>query len=92
MTIVKKLEDILEEKNLSMAELARKTGVPKSNISSWLCGANPNILQLLKVAEFLDVDLEYLLAGKRKIIQEPSLLYRTVVEEGTYEIIVRKMS
>jgi transcriptional regulator with XRE-family HTH domain len=63
----KNLQEILKNKKLNISELSRCTGVPKSNISSWMSGANPNVHQLIKVADYLKVDLEYLVTGKNKI-------------------------
>lgn len=89
--IAKHLEYLMDERDISAAELSRKTLVPKSNISSWLCGANPNILQLQKVAEYLGVELDYFISGRLRPVPEPHLLFRSSLNEGNYEIIIKKI-
>lgn len=58
------LKKIMIERGLSATELGSLCGVPKSNVVSWLNGSNPKTSQLVKVANFLEVSLDYLLTGK----------------------------
>jgi len=50
--LAKNLKSLIELKELTVSELARRTDVPKSNILTWLNGANPNLEQLDKVAQY----------------------------------------
>lgn len=85
------LINLLEEKNISLAELARQTNVPKSNLSSWLKGRSPNLDQLDKVARFLGTTIDFLAFGRRPKEQAPTLMYRAEIQSGTFEIIIRKI-
>jgi len=40
------LRKILNDRDITVASLARKTGVPKTNINTWLNGGNPQLDQL----------------------------------------------
>lgn len=80
---------VLDEKNISVSELSRQTGIPKSTLHSWIKGRSPNLEQLLKVSNFLNVTLDYLASGKKS--KGEALLYRMVLEEGAFEIIIKKL-
>lgn len=62
--LAKILRKLLDDRGLSIAELSRKSNVPKSNINSWLQGASPSLEQLDKVARFLGVSIESLAFGR----------------------------
>ena len=81
---------VLDEKNINISELSRHTGVPKSTIHSWLKGRSPNLEQLNKVADFLNVTLDYLTSGKK--LKSEALFYRMTLEGGAFEIIIKKLS
>lgn len=85
------LINILEEQGISLAEVSRKTGVPKSTLSAWLRGASPNLEQLDKVAQFLHTNIDFLAFNRRENRAEDLLLYRTIVEKGSYEILIKKL-
>lgn len=56
-----RLAYFMDQRRVSAAELARRTGVPKQTISDWLAGASPrSISQLAKVAEALGINLDEL--------------------------------
>lgn len=92
MKVKEILQKILNERDeLSVSGLARKSGVPKANIQSWLTGSSPNIEQLDKVARTLGVSFEYLAFGRSEHEKAESLLDKVLVHTGTYEISVRKV-
>ena len=86
------LRDLINEKDISVASLARKTSVPKTNINSWLQGASPNIEQLYKVAQFFDVPIEYLAFGKQ--VEDPmsKFMDKFHIHTGLYEISIKKVT
>lgn len=85
------LINLLEKKNVSLAELSRQTSVPKSNLSSWLKGRSPNLDQLDKVAQYFGTTIEFLAFGRKIKDTEPTLVYKLEIENGKYEIIVKKV-
>lgn len=57
----KRYEDLLREKGLTSYRVAKDTGVTQSSLSDWKIGkCTPKLDKLIKVANYLDVDLEYL--------------------------------
>lgn len=87
----KNLKALLEAKNLSVTELAKQTGVPKSNIQAWMTGSNPDIKQADLVAQFLGVTFEELAFGRRRSDLLGELVEKFEVHNGTYEISIKKV-
>ncbi len=49
----------LKEKNMTITELARRTGVPKSTIHNWLVGHRPRVDEnFFKVIGELDLEFQ----------------------------------
>jgi transcriptional regulator with XRE-family HTH domain len=63
---VDKLKQALAERGLTSGELAKKTGLAKRLIDSWLYAkkTNPCVSEFSKAADALGVSMEYLLTGK----------------------------
>ena len=60
----KHLKVYIERSQITAAELARRTGVPKQTISDWLAGTQPrNMVHVKKVADELGVSLTELFFG-----------------------------
>ncbi|MCM1223956.1 MAG: helix-turn-helix domain-containing protein [Lachnospiraceae bacterium] len=65
------LYELRKEKNLTQSELAEKLGITNKAVSKWETGeAMPDTAQLLPLAEILDVSVDELLHGERKIAEE----------------------
>ena len=77
MTISERLFSIMEEKNISMPELSRLTGISRHTIFDWQRrGTNPGSDKIMVLCEALQVTPEELLAGKRNnvaIDHDPSV-------------------
>lgn len=86
----KYLNECLEREGISIQMLSRETGIPSSTLRTWLKGRSPNIEQLQKVAEFFNVTLDFLAFGKKT--KGEALLYRMILEEGAFEITIKKLS
>lgn len=56
----------LEEKNLIRADLCRALGISEGTVRNWKKGVMPAADTALKIAQYLDVSLEYLITGKEK--------------------------
>lgn len=85
------LRKLIAEKNISVTELARRTGIPKSTINSWLQGVSPNIDQLYDVAKFFNVSLEHVAFGKAEIDPFERLFEKVDLHVGQYEVTVKKI-
>lgn len=56
-----RLKDLLKQKNMTIVQLARLSGVPKSSIESCLKGTTiPNYYRVALIAKTLDISVEKL--------------------------------
>lgn len=56
---------LLEEKGLRAANVSKGTGISATVFSEWKKGkSKPNTEKMIKIANFLDVSVEYLITGK----------------------------
>jgi len=61
----KYFEMLLKEKGLKVSDVARGAGIPYSTLSDWKAGRYiPKSDKLQKLANYLDVDINYLLTGE----------------------------
>lgn len=86
------LKNLLYEKDISAAKLARATGVPPQTINNWLSGQEPrNLTQLKKVADYFEITVDYLVYGTKQSIKEPIDEYRDEINAGTFEVVLRRI-
>lgn len=88
----KKLKALLKTHNLSLAELAKRTGVPRSTLSQWSGGTAPNIYQLEKVASYFKISIEELCFDKKPASSLDDLFSEALVHTGHYKISVTKLT
>ena len=66
MTISERLFSIMKEKNISMPELSRLTGISRHTIFDWQKkNTNPGADKIMVICEALQITPEELLIGKR---------------------------
>ncbi|MGZ3766152.1 MAG: helix-turn-helix domain-containing protein [Mucilaginibacter sp.] len=74
MNLKAQLTFYLELRNMTAAELSRKSGVSKQVISQWLSGAQPKKLeQVKKVASVLGTSIDHLCFGSGKDIESQKI-------------------
>ena len=61
----KTLQHLIDANKLTARKLARESGISVSTISDILNGRQPSLKNLLKLSEFFDVSLDYLVNGKK---------------------------
>lgn len=69
MSIVKKIKDLAYDKDISIAALERESGLANGAIYKW-DKSSPTIDKLNKVAQFLDVSVDYLLSPDEQNIEK----------------------
>ena len=58
---------LLDEKGLKNADVARATGISNMTLSDWKRGKSvPKADKMQKIAEFLNVSVDYLMTGEEK--------------------------
>lgn len=87
-TILKKL---IKEQDITITALSRATAVPLQTLHGWLQGSEPKSLrQLKKVADYLEVDLDYLCFGIEPKKQS-FFDYQEEINAGNFEVILRRV-
>ena len=73
---------------LSQEELAERLGVTRQAVSKWENDqTSPDSLKMIRLAEVLDTDIEYLTTGRRNYGRRPPVVLKTV---ETVEKVVEK--
>lgn len=85
------LRSLLERNNISITKLSKYADVPQSNLSGWLEGANPNVVQLKQVADFFKVSVDYLITGEERDPLVELLNESCEIHSGSYRITIKKI-
>jgi transcriptional regulator with XRE-family HTH domain len=88
----KKLKALLKSKNMSVTELAKATGVPKTNIQQWMTGSSPNIVQADKVAAYFGISLEELVFDRKPKNSIEEIFSEALIHTGHYKIQITKLT
>jgi transcriptional regulator with XRE-family HTH domain len=87
----KRLKQLLEKHNLSAAELARKTGIPKSTVQSWLVTGQPSIDHLDKMASYFNMSIDELVFNRKPKSPAEELFNEVFIHSGTYRVQVTRL-
>lgn len=88
MSIGERITELRKEQNLSQGQLADALEVSRQAVSKWENDqSSPDSLKLIKLAELLDTDIEYLTTGRRNYGRRPPVVLKTV---ETVEKVVEK--
>ena len=58
---IEKLEQLIQEKNITMNRLAKNAGFSQTSTDRWKKGSMPNTDALIKICKYLNVSADYLL-------------------------------
>lgn len=76
-------------REMSVARLAKKSGVPSKTIYHWLGGQRPgNVQQVIRVCDALDISMDALF-GRSAIGGIPSANLERDLRAGVFEVILR---
>lgn len=88
MSIGQRIIELRKEKNISQNQLASALSVSRQAVSKWENDqAAPDSLKMIKLAEFLGTDIEYLTTGRQVVPSRPPIVVTTV---ETVEKVVEK--
>jgi transcriptional regulator with XRE-family HTH domain len=88
----KKLKALLKSNNLSIAELAKRVNIPKTNIQQWLQGATPNVYQVEKVATYFGLTVDELIFDRKPKSSVEDLFAEALIHTGHYKISITKLT
>lgn len=88
MSIGQRIAELRNELNISQYQLAKAMEVSRQAVSKWENGqSSPDSTKLIKLAEFLNTDVEYLTTGRIVVPTRPPVVLKTL---ETVEKIVEK--
>ncbi len=62
MSILNRIRDLREDKDLTQSDVAKATGIDQKTLSNYETGkTNPDSYVIIKLADFFDVSADYLL-------------------------------
>lgn len=63
--VAERIKELMKEHDLNQVQLASKIGLKQNTISAWLCGKKePCIMSLWLLADYFDVDIDYIVGRK----------------------------
>lgn len=90
MKLTELLNGLIKKRGITITSLSRISNVPLQTLHGWLQGSEPkSIRQVKKIADFFNVDLDYLCFG---IEQEKPIFqnFKEDINAGIFEVILRK--
>lgn len=92
MKLNKTLTSLCKSKGMTLAELSRRTGIPKQTLHNWTIGRrsiNPD--QLKKVSQVLEVSVHYLLYGENDPFEAPSEVILREIFSGDVRVTLHRI-
>lgn len=98
MSVGERIADLRKVQNISQGQLAERMEVSRQAVSKWENDlSSPDTLNLIRLADALDTDVEYLATGRKSYGRRPPVVVETVktiekeVEKPVYiEKVVEK--
>lgn len=92
MSIGERITALRKEQGLSQGQLADALEVSRQAVSKWENDqASPDTLKLIKLAEVLDTEVEYLATGRKPVYEEPPIVLNMVKKvDKVVEKVVEK--
>ena len=98
MSIGERIVQLRNDKGVSQGQLAQILGVSRQTISKWENDqSSPDTLHLIKLADVLDTEVEYLATGRKPVYEEAPIVVNMVhkvdkvVEKVVEKPILRKI-
>ena len=90
MSIGQRIIELRKEKNISQNQLARALSISRQAVSKWENDlSSPDSMKMIKLAEVLDTDVEFLTTGRQVVPSRPPVVL-TTVETVEVEKVVEK--
>lgn len=98
MSIGERIVQLRSQKNMSQVQLAQLLSVSRQAISKWENDqSSPDTIHLIKLADVLDTEVEYLATGRKPVYEEPPIVLNMVkkvdkvVEKVVEKPVIRKV-
>ena len=92
MSIGERIAALRKERNLSQGQLADALEVSRQAVSKWENDqSSPDTIKLIRLAEVLDTEVEYLASGRKPVYEEPPIVLNMVKKvDKVVEKVVEK--
>lgn len=91
MSIGERITKLRKERNISQGQLAAALEVSRQAVSKWENDqASPDTIKLIKLAEVLDTEVEFLATGCMPVYEHPIVVNLVNKEEKVVEKVVEK--
>lgn len=92
MSIGERITELRKTRNMSQGQLADALEVSRQAVSKWENDqTSPDTLKLIKLAEVLDTEVEYLATGRKPVYEEPPIVLHMVKKvDKVVEKVVEK--
>ena len=88
MSLGERITELRSEIGMSQTQLARSMDVSRQAVSKWENDqSTPDPLKMIRLADILDTDIEYLTTGRRNFARRPPVVVNTV---ETVEKVIEK--
>ena len=79
MSVGERIAELRKQNQLSQLQLAQALEISRQAVSKWESGqSNPDTVHLIKLAEILDTDVEYLSTGRMSMGRRPPVVINTI--------------
>lgn len=95
MSVGERIIELRKNQNLSQGDLAKSLGVSRQAVSKWEQDrSSPDTLNLIKLAEVLSTEVEYLATGRKPVYEEQPIVLNVdkVVEKVVEKPVIRKVT
>ncbi len=87
MTVGERITELRKQRNMSQGQLANAMEVSRQAVSKWENGlAIPDTQKMIKLAEVLDTEVEFLATGRKGVAPSPSVQTQPKVIEKIVEV------
>ena len=79
MSVGQRITELRKEQNISQLQLAKTLGISRQAVSKWENDQSlPDTENMIRLADILDSDIEYLSSGRRNMCRRPPVVLETV--------------
>ena len=90
MSIGERITELRKATSLSQGDLAKALDVSRQAVSKWENDqSNPDVMNLIVLADILDTDIEYLATGRRNFGRRPPVVITETVEKIVEKPVVQ---
>ena len=92
MSIGERISELRKERNVSQVQLAKALNVSRQAVSKWENDLTaPDMTNLIRLADLLDTDTEYLATGSHSVLKSPPTVVTVVQKvDNVVEKVVEK--